>query len=173
MKALVIYSHTYPEKSVSGRAILEVLHATPGFEIRNIETLYPDLDQIDVVAEQRALIEADVIIFQHPVFWYSGTSGLKRWMDEVLQFGFAYGDGGDKLHGKKFIHSFTVGSEAAAYVGELERVICAPFEATANYCGMDYVQAFPLYGQLAITNPNVAQEAKAHAEKLVSFVQSL
>ena len=109
MKALVIYSHTYPEKSVSGRAILEVLHATPGFEIRNIETLYPDLDQIDVVAEQRALIEADVIIFQHPVFWYSGTSGLKRWMDEVLQFGFAYGDGGDKLHGKKFIHSYTTG----------------------------------------------------------------
>ena len=38
---------------------------------------------------------------------------------------------------------------------------------------MDYVQAFPLYGQLAITNPNVAQEAKAHAEKVVAFVQSL
>ena len=94
-------------------------------------------------------------------------------MDEVLQFGFAYGEGGDKLQGKKFIHSFTVGSEAAAYVGELERAICAPFEATANYCGMEYVQAFPLYGQFPPTNPNVAQEAKAHAEKLVAFVHSL
>ena len=66
-----------------------------------------------------------------------------------------------------------MGSEAAAYVGELERAICAPFEATANYCGMEYVQAFPLYGQFPPTNPNVAQEAKAHAEKLVAFVQSL
>jgi glutathione-regulated potassium-efflux system ancillary protein kefF len=173
MKALVIYSHTYPETSVAGKAILEVLEVTPGFEVRNIDALYPDLNKIDIAAEQQALLEADVIIFQHPVFWYSGTSALKRWMDEVLQFGFAYGDGGDKLHGKKFIHSFTVGSEAAAYVGELERVICAPFEATANYCGMEYVQAFPLYGQFPPTNPNVAQEAKAHAEKLVAFVHSL
>lgn len=173
MKALVIYSHTYPEKSVSGRAILEVLHSTPGFEIRNIETLYPELDQIDVVAEQRALIEADVIIFQHPVFWYSGTSGLKRWMDEVLQFGFAYGEGGDKLRGKKVIHSFTVGSEAGDYVGELERAICTPIRATADYCGMEYLRAFPLYGQYPPTNPNVVQEAKAHAEELVAFVHSL
>lgn len=173
MKILVIYSHAYPETSKAGNAILEVFQATPSFEVRNLDALYPDLGKIDVVAEQQALLEADVIIFQHPVFWYSGTSGLKRWMDEVLQFGFAYGEGGDKLQGKKFIHSFTVGSEAAAYVGELERVICAPFEVTANYCGMEYVQAFPLYGQFPPTNPNVAQEAKAHAEEVVAFVQSL
>ena len=124
MKALVIYSHTYPETSVAGKAILEVLEVTPGFEVRNVDALYPDLNKIDIAAEQQALLEADVIIFQHPVFWYSGTSALKRWMDEVLQFGFAYGDGGDKLYGKKFIHSFTVGSEAAAYVGELESHLC-------------------------------------------------
>lgn len=173
MKALVIYSHTYPETSVAGKAILEVLEVTPGFEVRNVDALYPDLNKIDIAAEQQALLEADVIIFQHPVFWYSGTSALKRWMDEVLQFGFAYGDGGDKLQGKKFIHSFTVGSEAAAYVGELERAICTPIRATANYCGMEYLRAFPLYGQYPPTNPNVVQEAKAHAEELVAFVHSL
>ena len=173
MKILVIYSHAYPETSKAGNAILEVFQATPSFEVRNLDALYPDLGKIDVVAEQQALLEADVIIFQHPIFWFGVPAALKRWMEVVLQHGFAYGTDGDKLHGKKFIHSFTAASGADTYAGELGRAVRAPIEASALYCGMAYVQAFPLYGQLTLTNPNVAQEAKAHAEKLVSFVQSL
>lgn len=173
MKVLVIYSHTYPEISTAGNAILEVFKATPNFEVRDLDALYPDLSKIDVAAEQKALVEADIIIFQHPIFWFNVPSALKRWMDEVLQHGFAYGTGGDKLHGKKFIHSFTTASKQEFFAGELEHVLRAPIQASVNYCGMEYVQAFPLYGQLTLTNPNVAQEAKAHAEKLVSFVQSL
>ena len=38
---------------------------------------------------------------------------------------------------------------------------------------MDYVKAAPLYGQLALTNPNVTEEARQHAEKLVAFIQGL
>ena len=173
MKALVIYSHTYPETSVAGKAILKVLEVTPGFEVRNIDALYPDLGKIDVVAEQQALLEADVIIFQHPIFWFGVPAALKRWREVVLQHGFAYGTDGDKLHGKKFIHSFTAASGADTYAGELGRALRAPIEASALYCGLEYLRAFPLYGQLALVNPNVAQEAKAHAEEVVAFVQSL
>jgi len=143
MKALVIYSHTYSETSKAGNAILEVLKATPNFEVRNIDALYPDLNKIDIAAEQKALLEAEVIIFQHPILWFNVPHSLKRWMGEDT------------------------------YAGELGQVLSAPILATANCCGMEYVKAFPLYGQLALTNPNVAQEAKAHAEKLVAFVQSL
>ena len=173
MKVLVIYSHTYPEASIAGKAILEVLKATPNFEVRNLDELYPDLNKIDVAAEQKALVEADVIIFQHPIFWFGVPATLKRWMEVVLQHGFAFGTDGDKLHGKKFIHSFTAASGADTYAGELGRALRAPIEASALYCGLEYLRAFPLYGQLALVNPNVAQEAKAHAEKLVAFVHSL
>ena len=62
MKALVIYSHTYSETSKAGNAILEVLEATPDFEVRNIDALYPDLNKIDIAAEQKALLEAEVIM---------------------------------------------------------------------------------------------------------------
>ena len=110
MKVLVIYSHAYPETSKAGNAILEVFQATPGFEVRNLDALYPDLGKIDVVAEQQALLEADVIIFQHPIFFCGVPAALKRWLEVVLQHGFAYGTDGDKLHGKKFIHSFTTSS---------------------------------------------------------------
>nr|WP_315123041.1 NAD(P)H-dependent oxidoreductase [uncultured Porphyromonas sp.] len=173
MKVLVIYSHTYPEASIAGKAILEVLKATPNFEVRNLDELYPDLNKIDVAAEQKALVEADVIIFQHPIFWFGVPATLKRWMEVVLQHGFAFGTDGDKLHGKKFIHSFTAASGADTYAGELGRALRAPIEASALYCGLEYLRAFPLYGQLALVNPNVAQEAKAHAEEVVAFVQSL
>ena len=107
MKVLVIYSHAYPETSKAGNAILEVFQATPSFEVRNLDELYPDLNKIDVAAEQKALVEADVIIFQHPIFWFGVPATLKRWMEVVLQHGFAFGTDGDKLHGKKFIHSVT------------------------------------------------------------------
>ena len=38
---------------------------------------------------------------------------------------------------------------------------------------MEYAGAFPLYGQLALENPNVAAEAKAHAERLVELLKTL
>ena len=175
MKVLVIYSHTYQEQSTAGKAILEVFKKAPGFTVRYLEELYPDLSKIDVAAEQQALVEADVIVFQHPIFWFNMPAALKRYMDEVFQYGFAYGGtGGDKLKGKKFIHSFTTGADAATYEGtEFSSALVAPLKCSAAYTQMDYVKAAPLYGQLALTNPHVAEEARQHAEKLVAFIQGL
>lgn len=173
MKVLVIYSHTYQEQSTAGKAILEVFKKAPGFTVRYLEELYPDLSKIDVVAEQQALVEADVIVFQHPIFWFSMPAALKLYMDEVFQYGFAYGSTGGKLRGKKFIHSYTTGSGAATFAGELGDILPAALKGSAAFCGMDYLKAFPLYGQLALTNPNVPAEAKAHAERIVEYVHSL
>ena len=100
-------------------------------------------------------------------------AGLKHYMDEVFQYGFAYGSTGGKLRGKKFIHSYTTGSGAATFAGELGEILPAALKGSAAFCGMDYLKAFPLYGQLALTNPNVPAEAKAHAERIVEYVHSL
>ena len=55
---------------------------------------------IDIDAEQQRLLDHDVIIFQCPLFWYSTPSLVKEWQDLVLEHGFAYGAGGDRLSGK-------------------------------------------------------------------------
>ena len=89
MKVLVIYSHTYHAQSYAGKAILEVLKALPNVEIRNLEELYPDLNKVDIATEQEALVGADVIIFHHPVFWFSVPAAMKCYLDEVFQYGFA------------------------------------------------------------------------------------
>ena len=107
MKVLVIYSHSYQETSHAGKVILEVFKAQPDFEVRNIEELYPQCSPIDIALEQERLVAADLIIFHHPIFWFSMPAGLKHYMDEVFQYGFAYGSTGGKLRGKKFIHSYT------------------------------------------------------------------
>jgi NAD(P)H dehydrogenase (quinone) (fragment) len=99
---------------------------------------------------------------------------MKCYLDEVFQYSFAYGTGGDKLKGKKFIHSYTTGSGAATYEGsEFGSALTLPLKCTAAYTQMEYVGAFPLYGQLSLTNPNIAQEAREHAEKLVSLLKTL
>ena len=92
----------------------------------------------------------------------------------TLSSGLAYGTGGDELKGKKFIHSYTTGSGAATYEGsEFGSALTLPLKCTAAYTQMEYVGAFPLYGQLSLTNPNIAQEAREHAEKLVSLLKTL
>lgn len=171
MKAVVIFSHSYQEQSVSNVAIAEEF-AQAGFEVRNLEKLYPN-GVIDVEAEQAALVAADVVIFQHPIFWFNVTPMLKKWQDDVLQYGFAYGTGGDKLHGKKFIHSYTTGSGADVYGSELRQVVSASVLQSARFCGMEVLDVQGAYGHLAMTNPDAADRARAHARKVVDFVKGL
>uniref|UniRef100_A0A3Q3Q2U5 NAD(P)H dehydrogenase [quinone] 1 n=1 Tax=Monopterus albus TaxID=43700 RepID=A0A3Q3Q2U5_MONAL len=68
----------------------------------------------DIVAEQRKIKEADLVIFQFPMYWFSVPAILKGWIDRVLTHGFAYSL--DKLYDngiftdKKAILSFTTGA---------------------------------------------------------------
>ena len=50
----------------------------------------------DVEREQ----DHDRITYQFPMYWYSVTPLLKKWLDDVLTDGFAYGSTGNKLEGK-------------------------------------------------------------------------
>lgn len=55
---------------------------------------------IDVDWEQSCLFGYDVIVFQFFFFWYLMFLFVKEWQDFVLEYGFVYGVGGDKLVGK-------------------------------------------------------------------------
>lgn len=98
---LVVSGHTDLNNSVANKNILNRLKEI----IRNIEydilsDLYPNY-VIDIAKEQEKLLNADIIILQYPVFWYSMPSLLERWMEEVFQHGFSHGSTGDKLKKKK------------------------------------------------------------------------
>src|SRR5688572_14060703 len=90
---LLIYAHPYPDRSIANRKLLEAVDGLQGVAIRSLYDLYPTFD-IDVSSEQKALRGAQVVVLQHPMYWYSVPSLLKHWFDKVLARGFAYGQGG-------------------------------------------------------------------------------
>ncbi len=142
-KVLVISGHPNLDESYTNTVILDELKAgLSDIEVRRLDTLYPNY-QIDVEAEQTALMSADVVVLQFPFYWYSAPALLKKWVDDVFSFNFAYGPEGDKLKGKDFILSFTIGGPAESYdpLGynhfTIEQFVY-PFQQTAYLAGMNY-----------------------------------
>ena len=113
---------------------------------------YPRFD-IDADVEQQRLLEHDVLLFQFPLFWYSTPSILKEWQDLVLEHGFAYGSGGDKLEGKRMLLAITAAGPEDAYApGGYQkypiRDFLRPLEQTARLCGMRFYPPYVLYASL-------------------------
>jgi len=70
---------------------------------------------IDIEKEQRQLRQADRIILQFPLYWYSAPAGLKQWEDTVLTRNFVYGDHRYPLAGKSLGLVVSTGMPAAAF----------------------------------------------------------
>jgi len=137
---LVLYAHPSPEVSRVNRFLRETVEGLEGVTLHDLYETYPDFF-IDVPREQALLLQHKTIVFQHPFYWYSCPPLLKEWMDRVLEYGFAYGEGGDKLHGKHFVQVIsTAGSESRYTRQGLNHFTIAellrPFEQSAHLCGI-------------------------------------
>ena len=142
-KILILFSHPALQKSKVNKKIIEKIKNLEGITFHDLYEAYPDF-LINVSAEQNLLLDHDVIVFHHPFYWYSCPSILKEWIDLVLQYGFAYGPGGDKLNGKKILSVITTGASKEAYTLEGHnkysiREFLLPFEQTANLCMMQFL----------------------------------
>ena len=73
---------------------------------------------IDVKREQALLLEHDLIVLQHPLYWYSVPPLMKQWFDLVLEHGWAYGSQGNQLEGKTMLSVITAGGNEHAYCRE-------------------------------------------------------
>ncbi len=147
---LVILAHPYPRRSRACAALLDAIRDLPALEVRSLYDLYPDFD-VDRAAEQAALERARLVVWLHPVFWYTAPALMKHWFEEVLVRGFAYGPGGAALTGKDVLWAPTAGGDEVAYSEEGRHH--HPFEAfapvveqTARYCGMNWLAPFVLRG---------------------------
>lgn len=110
-----------------------------GVELRDLYEDYPDFN-IDVTEEQKRLDAHDIIVFQHPLYWYSCPALLKEWMDLVLEFNYAFGPEGIALHGKKLLTVITTGGSTEAYTRKgvnrsTIQELLVPFAQTAHFCG--------------------------------------
>src|SRR5688500_7854547 len=113
-KILVLFAHPALEKSRLHARMVRHLRRIPGITFHDLYEAYPDFD-IDVPKEQQLLLEHDLIIWQHPFYWYSAPAIIKQWLDLVLEHGWAYGSGGIALQGKRVLNAITCGGPREVY----------------------------------------------------------
>jgi glutathione-regulated potassium-efflux system ancillary protein KefF len=167
---VVIHAHPYPSRSRACAALLEAIRDVPAIDIRSLYTLYPDFD-IDARAEQQALERASLVVWLHPLYWYSVPALMKHWFDSVLVGGWAHGKGA-ALKGKHCLW-VTTSSDADAY--RVEGRHGHPFEAfvpvveqVARYCGMHWLEPYIVHGGHALADG----ELSGHGRKLRARVDA-
>lgn len=147
---LVLYAHPAPHKSRVNRRLAAAAREVEGVTFRDLYELYPDF-LIDVEEEQKLLKEHDVIVLQHPFYWYSAPSLVKEYLDLVLTYGWAYGAGGTALQGKTLLQAISAGGSEEVYTTQgrnrfTMRQLLAPFDQTAFLCGMRYLAPHTIHG---------------------------
>ena len=65
--------------------------------------------------EKELLIAHQIIIWHHPLYMYSAPALLKQWIDLVLEYGWAHGQGGDFLKNKIIFNTLTAGGTREVY----------------------------------------------------------
>lgn len=178
---LIIAGHPeLRDNSFANKIILEDLERMlPTATVDRLGDLYPDY-RIDVEAEQKKLVGADIIVLQFPIFWYSMPALLAKWMEDVFVHGFSHGATGKALTHKKLLLSFTTGAPASAYDASFPvETMAERFVRTAGLTGMDYV-GFIYTGGVSYSlradeekRTEMAAASHAHAKRLVEKIQSL
>jgi len=173
MTILIQFIHPYPLRSRINRALLEAVLDLPDVRVNDLYARYPNL-YVDVEREQGLLRSANLLVFQHPLYWYSGPSLLKEWIDVVLEQGFAYGAGGTALHGKAWLHSVTTGMPEEAYSpqGIIQSTIAEllkPFERTAGFCGMQWLDPLVFHDAHEADEARIARHGEAFRALLEAY----
>jgi glutathione-regulated potassium-efflux system ancillary protein KefF len=169
----IIFAHPYPNRSRANRALMRELANMEGIEVRSLYELYPDFD-IDVEAEQAALSRASLVVWMHPIYWYSVPALLKHWFDRVLAQGWAYGQGGRALAGKHCLWAVTTGGDEHAYSrdGMHEQPFAnfiPPVEETARFCGMIWEPPFIIHGAHLIEDTMLTESGQQLVKRLLDW----
>lgn len=174
-RILVLLAHPVLERSRVNRRLAEVARSVEGVHLRDLYEEYPSL-RINVRREQQLLVEHDVIVFQHPFYWYSVPAMLKEWQDLVLEHGWAYGSKGKQLVGKVTFNALSTAGPDVAYRPEgmnrfTVRQLLAPWEQSASRCGMRYLAPFVVHGALRLERDEDFASSMADYRRLLEALR--
>lgn len=132
---------------------------------------------IDVRREQALLLAHDIVVLQHPFYWYSVPALLKEWIDLVLEHGWAYGPSGDRLAGKVWSHAISTGGSDDTYAKQganrfpVDDYI-RPLEQTALLCGMSWQRPFISHAARALDDTTLTAEGQRYCRWLTELRNS-
>jgi len=173
-KILIIFGHPVFVRSKINAAMRSAVEPLENVTFHDLYSCYPNF-LIDVQHEQRLCTDHDVIIFQHPFYWYSTPSIIKEWQDLVLQHNWAYGSKGLFLKDKYFLQALTAGANDEAYQqsGEKRATIpelLAPFQAMARLCQMRWLPPFAVLGaQRGMPSKQIQNYAETYRRTIITI----
>jgi putative NADPH-quinone reductase len=176
MKTLVIVIHPNLKNSTVNKRWMEELKKHPEkFTVHELYDKYPD-EQIDVLAEQQLIEQYNKVVFQFPFYWFNCPPLFKKWLDEVLTYGWAFGSkSGYKLSGKKIALAISLGGDELEY-GPFKRFkytlheLTRPFELTFEYVKADYKPFFAFYG---IDISSTKESIETSVQLYLNYLESL
>jgi glutathione-regulated potassium-efflux system ancillary protein KefG len=163
-KVLINFAHPALEKSRVHAQLIKTIKGMPGITFNDLYEQYPDLD-INVAREQKLLEQHDIILMQHPFYWYSAPAIVKQWIDLVLEHGWAYGRTGKALQGKYFGNIISAGGSEGAYHeqghhGHTVHAFLLPFIQTALLCNMQYAAPYVIFGVHRMDFSDIKEQAQ-------------
>ncbi|RPD51689.1 NAD(P)H-dependent oxidoreductase [Paracnuella aquatica] len=169
-RLLILFAHPLLEKSRVHSRLIKELKGLPDVTFHDLYEAYPDFD-INVPFEQSLLLRHDVIVMQHPLYWYSAPPIMKQWIDLVLEHGWAYGKGGTQLTGKMLCNFLSAGSTLSSYTNEGQhafpiRQFLLPFQQTAALCHMQYLPPFVVPGSHQLGKEMIDEYASQYRQLL-------
>lgn len=173
MRILVLLAHPMLKTSVVQSAMLKAIGGLDGIAIRDLYAAYPDF-AIDVAAEQQDLLAHDLVVLQHPFYWYSAPAIIKEWLDLVLENGWAYGPGGTRLAGRFLLQAMSTGGTEQAYHHqgrnrfEIEELL-APFNQTAYLCSMAYLRPFVIHAGRRLPPADLNAAVESYRDLLIGL----
>lgn len=174
-KILILFAHPLYEKSSANKALVENIPDSENITFHDLYETYPEFD-IDVKKEQELLNLHDVVIWHHPMYWYSCPPLLKQWIDMVLEYGWAYGKYGLALQDKLIFQAITTGGNQENYCEtgrETHTIIelLEPFKLTAKVCRMEYLPPFVVHGTHNMAD-EMYEEKGIEYGKLLNYLEN-
>ena len=173
-KVLINFAHPARSRSKMNKALRHSVESLDGVFVNDLYAQYPDF-MIDVEREQKLCEAHDVIIFQHPFYWYSTPAIVKEWLDLVLQHDWAYGSQGKALQGKILMQALTAGGDHSTYSEQgynqfTIRELTYPMQATAKLCNLSWIPPFAVLGiHRGLAHEKVIEHAENYRRLIIAL----
>jgi putative NADPH-quinone reductase len=174
-RTLILFFHPDPAGSKANAALLAAARRLPGVEVADMARLHPD-GLFDTNIEVRRLHQADRLVLQFPVQWYSTPPLLKAWQDAVLsRMFYARPEEGERLRDLPVLVAATAGNVPESYgpagvnLYPLEELL-RPLEATAHRCGLAWTRPHLLFRSNRLSPAELDAAGEAYAARLRRWI---
>lgn len=169
-KILILFAHPLYEKSHAHKAMIKHIPKSEHITFHDLYEAYPEFN-VNIKKEQALLEAHDIIIWQHPMYWYSCPPLLKQWIDMVLEYNWAYGANGNALKDKVIFQVITTGGKKENYATTGRdrftiQELLEPFNQTAKVCKMVYLPPYVLHGTHLMKADDYEASGKAYGNLL-------